>query len=345
MGDSGASSPCSQPPLSFEHSQEESPPPMTLAVFILFTLLGLIVLWLASDQFVIGASGLAAKLGVSPLAVGVVVMGFGTSAPELVVSVVAAFSDSPEVGIGNVIGSNLANLTLILGVAAVIAPLAVSSKTLRREVFLALGATVAFAVAIQGGLQRWEGIVLLALLFAALTVMLRRGKRASVGFSAASDSSPSPEVDKRGPIKGEVIRTVVALIGIVAGADFLVRGALGIAGIAGLSGGFVGVTIVALGTSLPELATVVAAGRRGEMNLIIGNLLGSNLFNALAVGGAVILMAPGPFVATNLTLIGASAMVVAAVVALVFMRTGYRVGRREGVLLIVAYVAVLPFLW
>lgn len=320
-------------------------PPMTLALLLLLTVVGLALLWLASDQFVVGASRLAGKLGVSPLAVGVVVMGFGTSAPELIVSAVAALSGSPEVGIGNIVGSNLANLTLILGVAAVMTPLAVSSKTLLREVFLALAATVAFAVAIQGGLERWEGALLLALLVAALIVLLRRGKGVTGGLEAASAGSSVPQSKARGPIRGEVLRTVLALMVIVAGADLLVRGALGIADLAGLSGGFVGVTIVALGTSLPELATVVAAGRRGEMSLIVGNLLGSNLFNALAVGGAVLLMAPGPLDAPNLTIIGASAMVAAAVVALVFMRTGYRVGRREGVLLMVGYVAVLPFLW
>lgn len=315
---------------------------MTLAILITLTVVGLALLWLASDQFVTGASTLARELGVSPLAVGVVVMGFGTSAPELVVSAVAALSGSPEVGVGNVIGSNLANLTLVLGVAAVMAPLAVSSKTLRREVLLALGATVAFAIAIQGGLELWEGAVLLVLLVAALTLLLRGGKRVPTSASAV------PSVEQRPPkglLRREVLRTALSLIGIVVGADLLVRGALGIADLAGLSGGFVGVTIVALGTSLPELATAIAAGRRGETSLIVGNLLGSNLFNGLAVGGVVVLLAPGPFDAPNLTGVGAGAMVVAAVLALVFMRTGYRVGRREGVFLMLGYVAVLPLLW
>ena len=142
-----------------------------------------------------------------------------------------------------------------------------------------------------------------------------------------------------------MLLTALSLAAIVVGADTLVRGALGIADIAGLSGGFVGVTIVALGTSLPELATAVAAGRRGETGLVIGNLLGSNLFNALAVGGVVLVLAPGPLNAPSLTSIGAGAMVAAALLALLFMRTGYTVGRREGVLLVVAYVAVLPLLW
>ncbi len=318
---------------------------MTLPLLILLTVVGLALLWLASDQFVIGASALARRLGVSPLAVGVVVMGFGTSAPELVVSAVAALSGSPEVGIGNVVGSNLANLTLVLGVAAFMAPLAVSSKTLRREVVLAVGATIAFAVAIQGGLERWEGALLLALLVAALTLLLRGGKRVSVGNEVVSSATPTQEGGVTISLSREVVRTVVSLILIVAGADLLVRGALGIADIAGLSGGFVGVTIVALGTSLPELATAIAAGRRGETSLIVGNLLGSNLFNGLAVGGAVLLLSPGPLEAANLTGIGASAMVAAALLALVFMRTGYRVGRREGALLMLGYLAVLPLLW
>ncbi len=318
---------------------------MTPALLILVTVAGLALLWVASDQFVIGASNLARKLGVSPLAVGVVVMGFGTSAPELVVSVVAALSGSPEVGIGNVIGSNLANLTLVLGAAAIMAPLAVSSKTLRREVLLALGATIAFAVAIQGGLARWEGALLLALLVAALIMLLRGGKRMSVATGTGATPPAGGGTRKTAPITRDVVRTVLSLIAIIVGAELLVRGALGIAELAGLSGGFVGVTIVALGTSLPELATAIAAGRRGETSLIVGNLLGSNLFNGLAVGGAVLLLTPGPLDGGNLTSIGAGAMVAAALLALVFMRTGYRVGRREGTLLIVGYVAVLPFLW
>lgn len=320
---------------------------MMLALFVFATIFGLVVLWLASDRFVLGASSLASKLGVSPLVVGVVVMGFGTSAPELVVSSVAALSGAPEVGIGNVIGSNLANLTLVLGLAAVICPLAVSSKVLRREVFLALGGTVAFAVAVQGGLQRWEGVLLLALLVVALLWALRGEKQPAAARPASSPvANIAPEGGKpTRSLARDVIVTLLSLVVIVVGADILVRGALGIADIAGLSGGFVGVTIVALGTSLPELATAVAAGRRGETGLVIGNLLGSNLFNALAVGGLVLILAPGPFDAPNLTTVGAGAMVAASLLALVFMRTGYSVGKREGVLLMVAYVCVLPLLW
>lgn len=323
---------------------------MTLALFILATVVGLVVLWLASDQFVLGASALARKLGVAPLIVGVVVMGFGTSAPELVVSTVAALSDSPEVGVGNVIGSNLANLTLVLGVAAIMAPLAVTSKILRREVTLALGGTVAFAIAIQGGLQRWEGALLLLLLVPTLIWLVRTGKDADAtlvsGASAPESSIPPDAGTKTKPsVKRDVVKTLLSLVVIVVGADVLVRGALGIADIAGLSGGFVGVTIVALGTSLPELATAIASARRKETSLVIGNLLGSNLFNALAVGGVVLLLAPGTLDSPNLTSVGAGAMVAAALLAMVFMRSGYRVGHREGVLLVIAYVAVLPLLW
>lgn len=319
---------------------------MTLALLILATVAGLALLWVASDKFVSGSSALAKGMGVSPLVVGVVVMGFGTSAPELVVSSVAALSGSPEVGIGNVVGSNLANLTLVLGVAAVMAPLTVSSKVLRREVFFALGATIAFAIAIQGGLERWEGALLLTLLVAALGTLIRGGKRASVPPGVTPVSPPSQGGSQpSGAVKRELARTILSLVVIVVGADLLVRGALGIADLAGLSGGFVGVTIVAFGTSLPELATAIAAGRRGETSLIIGNLLGSNIFNGLAVGGAILVLAPGPLNEPNLTSIGAGAMVAAALLALVFMRTGHRVGRREGVLLLVGYVAVLPLLW
>lgn len=318
---------------------------VTPAVLVLFTVGGLLMLWLASDHFVIGAAALARRFGIPTVVVGVVVMGFGTSAPEMVVSALAASSGSPEVGIGNVVGSNLANLTLVLGAAALLSPLVVSSTVLRREVLLALGATVAFAVAIQGGLWLWEGILLFVLLGVAMAILLRSAKRDRVPATESTRDAPVPPVGGTDqPVAPEVVRTVLALVAIVVGADLLVRGALGIAELAGLSGGFVGATIVALGTSLPELATAVAAARRGETNLIVGNLLGSNLFNALAVGGLVIVIAPGPFDEPSLTTVGAAAMVAAAVVALVFMRTGHRVGRLEGILLLAAYVAVVPLL-
>ncbi|MEO7587553.1 MAG: calcium/sodium antiporter [Arachnia sp.] len=317
---------------------------MIVAMFLAATLGGLVLLWLASDQFVVGASSLAARLNISPLVVGVVVMGFGTSAPELVVSAVAALSGSPEVGIGNVVGSNLANLTLVLGVAALMSPLTVSSGVIRREAFLALGATVAFAVAVQGDLHRWEGILLMVLLAGVLVLLVRSAQRVPAPEPPVETSAEPASRAAGRPALRDGVRTLLALLAIVVGADLLVRGALGIADLAGLSGGFVGVTVVALGTSLPELATAIAAARRGETNLIIGNLLGSNLFNALAVGGVVITIAPGPFHEPNLTTIGTAAMVAAALVALAFMRTGHRVGRVEAALLIVGYVAVLPLL-
>jgi cation:H+ antiporter len=306
--------------------------------------LGLVLMAVAADHLVLGASALAARFGVSVLAVGVLVIGLGTSLPELFVSSLAALRGSADVGAGNVVGSNVANLSLVLGVAAVVAPVAVRSTILRREVPLMLAATFAFALALRGGLSRVEGVVLLVLLVVALGLLLRW----SAGGAGSGQLAADVEEAVVGPeaavsTRREAVRAFLGLVGTLAGAQLLVSGALGIATAAGLSGGAVGLTIVAGGTSMPELVTAVQAARRGESDLVVGNVLGSNIVNALGVGGAVAVLAPGPLAGPGLT-VGAVAMCVTSVLALLFMWRRFVVNRVEAVVLVAGYVALVPVL-
>jgi cation:H+ antiporter len=288
----------------------------------------------AADQFVDGSARLAGILRLPPVIIGAVVIGFGTSAPELLVSGIAAGQNNVDVGVGNIVGSTVANLTLVLGAAAVMLPIAVRPTILRRAAPLSTGSVVVFAVLVQGGFRIWEGVVMLALLAGALTTIVR----GPGGENAAREAGLHLSEHHLGRA---MVRTLLGLVGTVSGAWALVWGALRIAEELGLSDGFVGLSLVAVGTSLPELVTAVAASRRGEQELIVGNLLGSNLFNSLAVAGVIALLAPGIVPEESLQLIGVVIMAVVALTALGLMITRGRVARWEGELLLVGFVAFL----
>ncbi len=301
---------------------------------------GIAILAWSADQFVLGASRVALIRQASPLVVGVVIIGFGTSAPELIVSAIAASTDEAEVAIGNIVGSNIANLSLLLGLGAVIVPLTVVSRTVRREAPLVLGAVVLFALAVQGGgINRVEGSILLLALGMSLAIVTRRSAGDPLGDDVVELTDPTAHSPGR-----EVSRTVIGLVGTVGAAQLLLWGALNMADRANLSEGFVGATMVAVGTSLPELVTVIQSARRRETDLIVGNLLGSNLFNALAVGGVVGLIGAPAVDNTNLTTVGAIAAVVIATVAVLAMRSGLRISRREGLVMVAVYFLLVPLL-
>ncbi len=302
---------------------------------------GLVLLAYASDQFVIGAARTAALLRLSPVVIGAVVIGFGTSAPELLVSGIAAGQGSLDIGVGNIVGSNIANLSLVLGAAALFTPIAVRGPVLRREAPISLGAVVLFALLLQGTFGRPEGGALLVALGVALWLILRSARGGDPTLTAEVDEfvTEGPPSSRR-----ETVRVALGLTGTLAGAWLLVEAATTIAREAGLAEGFVGLTIVAIGTSLPELATAVQAARKGETDLIVGNLLGSNLFNSGAVGGAVALIGPGTAADPTLTGLATILMVAVAALATFLMATGRRVVRWEGAVLLLGYLAVMPLL-
>lgn len=301
---------------------------------------GIGLLAFAADQFVLGASRVALIKRVRPLVVGVLIIGFGTSLPELLVSWIAAAGEQAEIAIGNIVGSNLANLSLLLGVGAAMVPLVVDSRTVRQEATLAFGAAILFAGVVQGGgITPFEGGLLLAVMIGTVFRVTRRSPGDPLGPETVELAEPTAH-----RLGVEVGRTALGLVGTVGGAQALLWGAVDLAGRAGLSSGFIGATIVAVGTSLPELVTVIQSARRGETDLIVGNLLGSNLFNALVVGGVVGLTRSAVIDDAGLTVVAPLAVVLISLAALIAMRTERTVTRTEGLVLIAGYAVIVPFL-
>lgn len=314
-----------------------------MIVGLVLVVVGLALLTKAADWFVAGAARLSVALSVPPVVIGAVVIGFGTSAPEMVVSGIASGQDKLDIAVGNIIGSNVANLTLVLGVSALLCSMVVGSAVLRREAPLSTAAVALFAILVQDGLERWEGAVLLVAMGLGLFLLLRGSGTGDDELIAEVDEFLEGDGDEIS-VRREVLLTLGGLIGVVAGAQLAVTGASDVAEELGLGDGFIGLTLIALGTSLPELVTAVAAARRDEEELIVGNLLGSNLFNSLGVGAVAGLIGPGPLEDPNLAGLGTVVMVGVAVGAALFMVTGRKVNRIEAVALLATYAVAVPLL-
>lgn len=314
---------------------------------------GLVLLVVGGELLVRGSVQVASRLGVSPLVIGLTLVGFGTSTPELVTSVQAAFLGSPGIAYGNIVGSNIANILLILGAAALLTPIVVTSGALRRDGMVMIGAAVAFAaLAAIAPLGRAVGAAFLALL-AIYMVLAIRQERTGVDHGAAYDKGlAAQEADPglmpaRRPGPTVAVSLLIALAGlvlVVAGGHLLVDGAVALARRLGLAEAVIGLTIVAVGTSMPELVTSVMAALRKETDVAFGNVIGSNIYNVLGIGGCTALLAPSAVPAEivgfdNLVMIGVSV----AVVVLAF--TGRRIARWEGGLLLAGYAAYIAWLW
>jgi len=304
---------------------------MGALVAIVVLAAGLALLAAAADRFVAAASDLAVRLNVPPLVIGALVIGFGTSAPELVVSTMAAAQNEVDLGLGNVVGSNVANLTLVLGTAALLQPIDLPVGTKRRAL-LCLGTVALFGWLVQGEASRLEGLVLLAVMVVALVAMVRM----------ETDEVASVDAAATGSALSAWAWTVGSLAATVASAQAVVWAATDIAERAGIADGFVGFSLVALGTSLPELVTVVAAARRKESGIIVGSLLGSNVFNSLAVGAGLFLVGDGVVTDVDLQVRGSIAAILVALVVVVTMRSvgRNRIVRSEGVVLLAMYAVI-----
>lgn len=302
---------------------------------LVFAIGGLVVLTFAADHFVAGAARIAVFYKISPVVIGAVLIGFGTSAPEMVVSGIAAGQGDLDIGVGNIIGSNVANISLVLAAAAAVAVIPVSSSTLRREVPISVASVIVFALLVQGEITRLEGALLAALIVTFLVFILM----SSSGTDESFDDDVSDIVgDEPVEVWKEAFRALVGLSFVVGSSWFIVEGAGRVADALDLTGGFVGFTLVALGTSAPELVTSVQAARQGETELLVGNLLGSNVFNSLAVGGIIGLVGPGPVLDTTLAETGSILMIGIVVVSAVFMMVGGSVGRKKAFILFFLWV-------
>lgn len=307
-----------------------------------YLLFGGIVLYLGAEWLVKGAAGLARAFGVRPLVVGLTVVAYGTSAPELAVSIVANLAGSTPLVFGNVVGSCIANIGLILGITALIAPPLVDPSLIRREVPVLLASALAVPVVLYDGvLTGAEGLVLLVLSIG-FTVLSFTGNG---GDHAASTSELEETAEAGGAPGGEgrlrlALITLVGLALLVGGGELFVDGARGIALTLGMSEQLVGLTVVALGTSLPELAASVVAALRGHSGLAVGNVIGSNIFNIFLVLGASGLVRPLPGELATMRL-DLAFLVGITLLAAVVMRRRRRITRPEGVVLLVSYAAFI----
>ncbi len=304
---------------------------------------GLVVLLIAGDLLVRGAASLALRLGIPAMMVGMTVVAFGTSAPELVVSVKAVWIGAGGLALGNVVGSNIANILLVLGLPALIAPLAIDPG-LRRDMVIMLAATVLFlALAATGGFGVWQAVVLLAALGLMLGDNLRRARaiRAGNGRIAApempEDASPEMPGWKLAGFLG------AGLVGLPIGAELLVLGAVDVAAALGVSDAVIGLTVVALGTSLPELAATLLAALRRETGVALGNVIGSNVFNLLGIVGVAALVGPIA-VPVELMRFDLWVMAAASLALLPFVWRGRAITRGAGLALSLAYLGYIAVL-
>lgn len=312
---------------------------------ILFLVIGVILLTIGGEILIRGALSASDRLGISPLLSGLLIVGFGTSSPELAVSVEAALSANPDISIGNVVGSNISNVLLILGVCAIITPMAVQPSALKRDGLVVLAATIVFIVTIIGGLlSRIDAILLLVLLAAYLVwayISEKNPKRPQADLYEAE----SKEVDKK-PVS--VFGTLAAIVGglvlLIGGSNVLLKGAIGIAECYNVSEAVIGLTLVAVGTSLPELSISVLAAFRKHADVAIGNILGSNIFNLLGILGVSALITP---LTVNPRILAFDQWVLLgiSILILIFLFTGRRLNRWEGGILLLGYIGyvVLSF--
>lgn len=309
---------------------------------VLLLLGGFVLLVGGGELLVRGASGVARAVGLSPLVVGLTVVSFATSAPELAVTLDAAASGSPGLAIGNVVGSNIANILLVLGISALVTPLVVRSRVVRLDVPVMIALSVAFFVmALDGAISTLDGAILLGalILYVVRAVMASRRSRRPVDAASAGEGRSVR------PLWLDALLVAGGVGMLVVGAGWLVDSATAIAGSLGISDLVIGLTVVAIGTSLPELATSVIAVRRGERDLAVGNVVGSNIFNIGSVLGLTAVISPdGVPVADAAIAFDIPFMVAVAVAVLPIVYTGAAVARWEGALFLGYYVAYTGYL-
>ncbi len=311
--------------------------------------LGVVMLLLGAEWLVRGASSLATRLGIAPIVVGLTVVAFGTSAPEMAVSISGALSGEVEIALGNVVGSNTANILLILGLSAAVSGLSIEQRLIRFDIPVLIGiSVVAYLLALNGLIGRVEGLVLFAgvLLYTGWLIrgaMQTESPKVEGEYVEELESIEGPVV--RAPIPLQVLLVVAGLVLLILGSQFLVSSATKIAEALGVSDLVIGLTVVAVGTSLPELATSVLAAFRGQRDIAVGNVVGSNIFNLLSVlGASAAVSKSGIPVSDDALRLDLPVMLVATLVLLPICWNGFMIKRWEGLILAAFYVAYVAFL-
>ncbi|WP_208589251.1 calcium/sodium antiporter [Gracilibacillus suaedae] len=308
-------------------------------------ILGFVLLIKGADLFVDGASKIARAFHVSPLLIGLTIVAFGTSSPEATVSIIAALEENAGVAIGNVVGSNILNISLVVGVAAFIYPLKVESETIRKEIPFTLLASVALLILIsdvqlqavnENLITRGDGLIILLLFSIFLYYIVEVAKNSRDKMKKEKKEQESVSWGKY------ILLTIGGLLGIIFGGELVVRNATDIALSFGMSETLVGLTIVAIGTSLPELITSITAAIKKESEIALGNIVGSNIFNILFVLGTTAVI--HPLVVNSKIILDILIMIALTGVLLIFSRTNFKVGKIEGGILVIAYILYMIFI-
>ena len=315
-------------------------------VDVLLLVIGIALLTGGGQLFVTGSARVAQAFGIPPIVVGVVVIGFGTSAPEMVASVLAAAQGRSGVAFGNLVGSNISNIGLVLGTAAMVQPAIVNVTIVRREALISTVAALLFiGLALNGTLSAPEGVVLIVVFIAAMGWLLwlaLRERQEVPLMEAGVEGMVGPQPGGGAKLR-EGVRALVGLALVLLGAELTVRGAVSLALAAGVDEGFIGLTVVGIGTSLPELVTGIIAAIRRETDLVVGNVLGSNVFNLLLIGGTVGLITSEPLPAAVVNP-GLPVLAIGSLALLLFLRTGFKLRRLEAALLLGGYAVYIGLL-
>jgi cation:H+ antiporter len=324
---------------------------MPLPLLALICLVGFVLLYFGAEWLVKGSSSLARSLGVTPIVIGLTVVAFGTSAPELVVSLISSIKGKSMIAVGNVVGSNICNIALVLGLAALFQPITADKSVVKRDIPIMLAISVYLLVlSFNSKLGRIEGATLFAgiILYTFFNYYIAmRGSKQAAGEKTMLIAPEEEEIGYVTSRPKQIVLISVGIIGVVGGAQIVVESAVNIMQLLGVSQKFIGLTIVAFGTSLPELATSVVAAIRKEMDISIGNLVGSNVFNIMSVLGAASLVRPipipGGFIESGLV-IDYFVMMFTSFLPWLMMRKTYTVKRQGGAILLFCYVGYLTYL-
>lgn len=305
---------------------------------LLYLIAGLALLFIGGELLVRGSVATAERLRVSPLIIGVTLIGFGTSAPELFTSIDATLQGAPGIAVGNIVGSNIANILLILAIGAILRPFACSPQSFKRDgAVIALSAVVCTTILLSGHVDRLIGVVLLTALIGYLIWAALADRRDNdIGNVPSQPEKPSS-------LAMSLLLTVLGLGGIIVGADLLVAGAIDLATLLGVNQTLIGLTVVAIGTSLPELATTVVAAFKRQGDIAFGNIIGSNIFNSFGILGATAVVQPIS-VPYGVAAFDVWVMLAATAALIVFAVTSWRINRIEGGLLLTGYAGYLGFI-
>lgn len=313
---------------------------MTGIEIILYLIGGMIMLFIGAEGLIRGSSNLAIKVGITPLVVGLTVVAFGTSTPELVVSLKAAILGNSSISLGNVVGSNIANVALIIGIAALIRPLDVHAKVIMREIPIMIGVSLLLIVLLlDGELGLIDGVIFVSgiVVYTVINIYMARKEKNPVVDAEFKEGLKS----KLG-IPISVVFMAVGLGLLVVGADLFVQSAVAIAKLFNVSDAIIGLTIVAVGTSLPELITSIVAAHKKEADIAIGNVVGSNVFNILGILGIAALIIPINSVGISYMDLGV--MLITAIILFPLSKSGFSITRREGASLLTGYVIYIYYL-